>query len=150
MKLLCHKAGEKKLSRRQKVCLFISIVYFSAMLVLFVFSEQIQERALPVVQTCYVESAYINGRQYEAVVPDKCLLSDEEGLFIWVILLKDTPLGTRQYVKRQAAEIVARGEARCAIRPVLVINALVVMEAERELQSGEQVKISGGKKIEEP
>ena len=140
MKLLGKKRTTPVLSRRQRIVLLIAAAYGLILAGLTVFSAQIMESRLPGVRLYYADSGYVGEASYETVVPGECLLSDAEGLFIWLAEEKDTPLGRRIYVRRQPVEVAAAGDDFCALRPVLERNAPVVIGAERELYDGEQVK----------
>lgn len=132
---------QSTLSGRQRIVLTVAAVYFSSLAFVGIFSMKLQDKVLPGVQICYVWSGYIDGKHFETILSHECINIDEQGSYIWLAVRKETPLGERVYVKRQDVEVAAAGDGVCAIRPIMELNAEVVEICNKELYSGEQVKV---------
>lgn len=133
------------MSEKQKIVLILAIGYVIVLGILTLFSNQLMKASLPEVNTYRVTNTYISGEYYDTVVSKECISFDEEGAIIYELVERDTPLGTRYYVRKQRIEIRAEDERMAAVRPVLDWKTQIIQNSSRELEDGMQVNVSAKK-----
>lgn len=133
------------MSEKQKIVLILAIGYVIILGILTLFSNQLMKASLPEVNTYRVTNTYISGEYYDTVVSKECISFDEEGAIIYELVERDTPLGTRYYVRKQRIEIRAEDERMAAVRPVLDWKTQIIQNSSRELEDGMQVNVSAKK-----
>ena len=131
---------KKRLFGRQKIVMIVAGIYFFGLAVLTMCSAEIMEKRLPGVKAWYAGERYIEGKLYDTVISEACLRFDTEGTYVWLIVEKNTPLGTRYYVKKQMVEILAQSGQLYGVLSALEPDAPIVCYEERELEDKEQVK----------
>ena len=79
---------------------------------------------------------------YDIVVPKSAVHQDNTGDFVFTVINKNTPLGTRYHVVRTDVEVLAQDDTRCAVLGDFTGWDYVVTSSSAPLSSGDQVRMA--------
>ena len=134
---------------KRKIVVVILAIYLFVLAILTICSSEILKRSLPQVPVMSVQSMYLDGEYYDQVVMQKSVQYGENGAsFVWVVEMRQTPLGDRNYIKKIPITIRYQNSEKtfCAIEGAIPEEAKVVCES-LELKEGEEIMTTGtGKK----
>ena len=81
-------------------------------------------------------------QRYDTVVPNNVVKEGNGGYYVYVVKVKQTPLGNRYVVKRVEVEVVAKDTTKTAIQGDVTEYDNVVTNASKPIDNGQQVRLS--------
>lgn len=81
-------------------------------------------------------------KTYDLVVPNAAVKSDANGEFVLVLQTKQSPLGNRYYLRREAVKVLAKDDINSAISGALGVYDYVVTTGSQYVGGGSQVRLS--------
>ncbi len=82
-----------------------------------------------------------SSENYDCVVPSSAVMEDNNGKFILVMQVKNTPLGNRYYVTRSDVTVLAHDEINSAVQGDVSSSSFIVTNSEKPLTPGMQVRM---------
>lgn len=80
-------------------------------------------------------------KQYNALVPNSAINSDNDGYYVYVIKKKDSPLGTESYVQRVDVTVEDSDSTKAAVMNGIMPMDKIVTESTKELSEGDRVVV---------
>ena len=81
------------------------------------------------------------GGNYESIVPNSALRTDNNGDFVLVVVSKSSPLGNRYVAQRVDVKVQAKDDVRCAVSGGLSYNDMVITTSNKPLEPGMLVRL---------
>lgn len=82
------------------------------------------------------------GQNYEALVPNSAVRSDNNGQFVLAVIVKDSPLGNRYIAQRMDVKVLATDDANSAVSGALTPNTdFVITTSTKPIEPGMQVRM---------
>lgn len=79
--------------------------------------------------------------EYDYVVPNSALRSDNNGSFVLVVTAKSSPLSTRYIASRVDVEVIASDDKNSAVTGALNAGDFVITTSNKPVSSGDQVRL---------
>lgn len=79
---------------------------------------------------------------YDLVVPNSAIRSDNNGKFVLTVSAKNSPLGNRYFAKRVKVDILAEDDTNSAVTAELDSGDFVITTASAPVSSGDQVRLA--------
>ena len=81
------------------------------------------------------------GGNYESIVPNSALRTDNNGDFVLVVVSKSSPLGNRYVAQRVDVKVQAKDDVRCAVSGGLSYSDMVITTSNKPLEPGMLVRL---------
>lgn len=81
------------------------------------------------------------GGNYESIVPNSALRTDNNGDFVLVVVSKSSPLGKRYVAQRVDVKVQAKDDVRCAVSGGLSYSDMVITTSNKPLEPGMLVRL---------
>lgn len=82
------------------------------------------------------------GQNYEALVPNSAVRTDNNGQFVLAVIAKDSPLGNRYIAQRMDVKVLATDDANSAVSGALIANSdFVITTSTKPIEPGMQVRL---------
>ena len=81
------------------------------------------------------------GGNYESIVPNSALRTDNNGEFVLVVVSKSSPLGNRYVAQRVDVKVQAKDDVRCAVSGGLSYSDMVITTSNKPLEPGMLVRL---------
>lgn len=82
------------------------------------------------------------GQNYEALVPNSAVRSDNNGQFVLAVIVKESPLSNRYIAQRIDVKVLATDDANSAVSSALVPNSdFVITTSTKPIEPGMQVRL---------
>jgi len=79
---------------------------------------------------------------YDLVVPNSAIRSDNNGKFVFAVTAKNSPLGNRYIAKRVKVDVLAEDDTNSAVTAELESGDFVITTTSAPISSGEQVRLA--------
>ena len=79
---------------------------------------------------------------YDLVIPNSAIRSDNNGQFVLVVSAKNSPLGNRYFAKRVKVDVLAEDDNNSAVTAELDSGDFVITTTSAPVNSGEQVRLA--------
>lgn len=83
-----------------------------------------------------------HGQNYEAIVPNSAVRTDNNGSFVLVVTSKSSPLGNRYIAKRIDVQVLASDDKFSAVSGGLTFNDFVITTSSKPIEPGTQVRLA--------
>lgn len=81
-------------------------------------------------------------KQYETTVPNAAVRSDSNGTFVYVVEVKNSPLGNRYVATRVDVQVMAKDDGMSAISGALPSWGYVITSSSKPIEAGHLVKLA--------
>lgn len=81
-------------------------------------------------------------KQYETTVPNAAVRTDSNGSFVYVVEVKNSPLGNRYVATRVDVQVLAKDDAMSAISGALPSWGYVITSSSKPIEAGHLVKLA--------
>ncbi len=81
-------------------------------------------------------------KQYESTVPNAAIRTDSNGTFVYVVEVKNSPLGNRYVATRVDVQVLAKDDAMSAISGALPSWGYVITSSSKPIEAGNLVKLA--------
>jgi len=81
-------------------------------------------------------------KQYESTVPNAAIRTDSNGTFVYVVEVRNSPLGNRYVATRVDVQVLAKDDAMSAISGALPSWGYVITSSSKPIEAGHLVKLA--------
>ena len=82
------------------------------------------------------------GGNYETIVPNSAIRSDNNGKFVLAVIAKNSPLGNRYIAQRIDVQVLATDDANSAVSGGITTSDFVITTSTKPVEPGTQVRLS--------
>lgn len=80
-------------------------------------------------------------KQFECLVPNSAIQTDNEGKFVYILKTKSSPLGERYTAVKVSVTVLATDGKSSALDPAAINGQYIITRSEKPLENGEQVRL---------
>jgi len=84
------------------------------------------------------------GGNYETIVPNSAIRSDNNGKFVLAVIAKNSPLGNRYIATRIDVQVLATDDVNSAVSGGLTTSDFVITTSTKPVEPGTQVRLADG------